>query len=188
MRKLARVGRPSSRAAISAVTSAGASSAPARRFGVGHQLVEDPLQLGALPALQRRGQGEQVGRRADRRRPVLDRLHAPERGQHLLQAGDQLGHPAGEVDRPALDVIERQHAAEQTPVVLGHGHAEQESFQSRLPGPLEHAGELVGRAAGRVQAPADPRFGHPVAHPGEIVVIQPEAPPDRCAVGQIEHL
>ena len=48
---------------------------------------------------------------------------ALERGPDAV---DQLGEPACEVDRAALDVVDRQHAPVQPPAGLAHGDAEQD--------------------------------------------------------------
>ena len=183
VRKLARVGRPWSRCARWARTSAGASSG---RGGAGravggllHHLVEHPLQLGALPALARAGVGQGVGGGADRLAPVGQRLGFAEGVEGVAEARDQLGQAPGEVDRAAVDVVEREHALEQPLAVLGHRHAEQQPVQAGVPGAARHPLELVGRAVAGVQAPADPGLRDPVLQLGEVVVVEPEAPADR---------
>ena len=89
VRKFARVGRPRSRSASSARISAGTSSvrAPRRRPRLGDDVVEDAVELGALPrvAFARRGQG--VGGVGDRVGPGLDRLGRAERVERRLRAG-----------------------------------------------------------------------------------------------------
>ena len=105
-----------------------------------------------------------------------------------MQPADQLGEPAGEVDRAALDVIERQHAAEQPLVVLGHRRPEQEPVQPEAPRPRRQLGEPERRTVLGVQPPTDAAVRDPVLEPGDVVVIEPEAAPDRLAVGEVEHL
>ena len=97
----------------------------------------------------------------------------------VAEARDQLGEAPGELDRAAVDVVERQHAREQPLAVLGHRHAEQQPPQSRLPGAAVDAAEPVARAVGGVEPPADPGLRDPVLQPGQIVVVEPEAPADR---------
>ena len=46
---------------------------------------------------------------------------------------DELGEPAGEVDRAAVDVVERQHAADEPAVLLGHRDADQHAVEARAP-------------------------------------------------------
>ena len=98
-----------------------------------------------------------------------------------LQPVDQLGEPAGEVDRAALDVVERQHAAEQPLLLLGHRRRR----AARGPGPARHVPaasfvELERRAVGGVEPPADARCGDPLLHPREVVVVEAEAAADRA--------
>ena len=49
------------------------------------------------------------------------------------EAADELGEPAGQVDVARVDVVERQDAADEPLVVLGHRDAEQEALQAGVP-------------------------------------------------------
>ena len=112
VRKLARVGRP-----LQALGQEGADlgerqrdavvGADARVVG---DLAEDALQLRALPVVARRGVGEGVGGVGQGGRPGIDGLGVGERIDGAVEAVDELGEPAGEVDGAALDVVERQDA------------------------------------------------------------------------------
>ena len=165
----------------------------ARRRGgrvvrLGHQLVQDPLQLGPLPAVTPRGGGQRVGRLADGVRPVTQGLARVQRLHRLTHAGDQLREPAGELDRPAVDIVEREHSGEQPLAVLGHRHAQQQPVQPGPPGAALHLLQLVRGAVRSVQPPADPSLRDPASEPGDVVVVEPEAAADRAAVSQVQHL
>jgi hypothetical protein len=105
-----------------------------------------------------------------------------------VEAVDELAEAPGEVDGAALDVVERQDAAEQPPVLLGHRHPDQHAIEPRSPGAGADLAELERRAVRRVEAPPDAALGDPVLEAGEVVVVEAEAPADRLAVGQVEHL
>ena len=141
-------------------------------------------------ARRRAGRSRRRRRRRRRSRPPTRRSAASrlERVERLLEPVDQLGEAPGEVDRAAVDVVEREHAREQPPLVLGHRHADEHAVQARAPRAGRQVAELERRAVLRVEAPADAGRGDPVLEPHEVVVVEPEAPPDRLAVGQVEHL
>ena len=136
--------------------------APARRLG--DDLVEQALQLGALPGVARRGRGQRVGGVGDRARPT------PSIGCRRASASsapaepvDQLGEAAGEVDRAAVDVVERQHArrtaagrprSSSRRAAAGPGPARQVPVGQRV--------ELERRAVRGVEAPADAASRDPV--------------------------
>ena len=117
--------------------------------GLADDVVEQALELGALPGVARRGRGQRVGGGGERRRPLGDRLRGVERVDGRVQAVDQLGEPAGEVDRAALDVVEREHLREQPLLVLGHRHAEQQAVEPGAPGAGRLVVELERRAVRR---------------------------------------
>ena len=54
--------------------------------------------------------------------------------ERVAQAVQELGHAAGEVDVAAVDVVEREGAAEEPLALLGHGDAEQDPVEAGLPG------------------------------------------------------
>jgi hypothetical protein len=153
-----------------------------------HHVGQQPLQLRALPALQRRRRGQRVGRVGQRLGPRAQRLRAVQRVDRGLQPVDELREPPGELDRAAVDVVEREHAAEQPPLVLVHRHADQQPVQPGAPGARAQRGEFERRAVLGVQAPADPALGHPVLEARDVVVVEPEALAHRLAVGEVDHL
>ena len=191
MRKFARVGRPCNRSANSERTSGASSDVVSARPPADSLLdhvVEQPLQLGALPGVARAGQRQHVGGLADRRRPARHRLRPAQRIEHEAEPVDELGEAAGEIDRAALDVVDRQHALEQPVAVLGHRDAEQQPVDARPPRARRERLELVRRAVRGIQAPAHAAVGDPLLDAREVVVVEVEAPPDRVAVGEVEHL
>ena len=151
-------------------------------------VVENPLQLGPLPAVAIGHGGHRIGGGGDRSDPGVDRFVSTQVVERDAQPIDQLGEPAGQVDGPAVDIVEGKDAAEEMEALLGHGHAEQDPVPSRLPGVGLELVELVGRAVRGVHPPTDAGRGDPLLHPGQVVVVDPEAAPDRFAAGEIEHL
>ena len=99
--------------------------------GLGDELIQHALELGALPAVAAAGGGERVGRLGDRGGPPAQRLARAQRAHRLAGARHQLGEAAREVDRAAVDVVEREHVGEQPLAVLGHGHAQQQRVRAR---------------------------------------------------------
>ena len=189
MRKFARVGRPwqalgeqradlgSSSAVVRSPAASATTSSSSRCSSARCQ-----ASRGAVAV-------ERVGGRGERRRPARRSAAArAARRAPRCSRSTQLGEAAGEVDRAALDVVERQHAVEQPRLVLGHRHAEQHAVQAGPPGAGGQLVELERRAVRGVEAPADPALGDPVLQPREVVVVEPEAPADRLAVGEVEHL
>ncbi len=150
--------------------------------------VEQALELRALPRVARAGGAQRVGGVRQRHGPGRDRLRSLERGEGGPEPVDELGEAAGEVDRAAVDVVERQHAVDDPLAVLGHRHAEQEPVEPAPPRAGRDVGELERRAVLRVEPPADPALGDPVLEPADVVVVEPEAAADRLAVGEVEHL
>ena len=149
---------------------------------------EDALQLRALPVVARRGVGEGVGGVGQGGRPGIDGLGVGERIDGAVEAVDELGEPAGEVDGAALDVVEWQDLGELAAAVLGHGHADQQAVDALAPGARVEGLEPERLAVRVVQAPANAAGAHPLDEPGEVVVVEAEAPADGLAVGQVEDL
>ena len=79
--------------------------------GLRVDISEQSLKLAALPGVAFARGGERVGGLRDRVDPAADRFGLGERVGRCLHAVDELGEPPGEVDRAAVDVVERQHAA-----------------------------------------------------------------------------
>ena len=134
--------------------------------------------------------GERVGGRGDRRRPRRRSACGSRSASSVAcRRSTQLGEAAGEVDRAALDVVERQHAAEQPLLVLGHRHAEQQPVEPGPPRARRQRVELERRAVLGVEAPADParRATHSSSR-ARSSSSKPEAPAHRLAVGEVEHL
>ena len=105
-----------------------------------------------------------------------------------MEPVDELGEPAGEVDVAAVDVVERQDAADEPEVVLGHRHPEQQPVEAGPPGVRGERVELVRRPVGGVQPPADAGGGDPLLEPGEVVVVEAEPPAHRLPAGEVEQL
>ena len=155
---------------------------------LGDDVVEQALELGALPGVARRSGGEDVGGLRQRLGPLADRLRGAEGLDRGLQAVDQLGEAPRELDVVTLDVVEREHALEAPPLVLGHRHAEQQAVEPEAPGAGRHARELERRAVGGVEPPADAAVAHPLLDLAELVVVEAEAAADGLAAGEVEHL
>ena len=151
-------------------------------------VVEQPLQLGALPAVAAGRGGQRVRRGGDRGGPAADGHRPPHAVDRRLQAVDELGEAAREVDRAALDVVEREHAAEQPLLLVGHRDPEQHAVQPGAPGAGRELLELERGAMGGVEPPADPRLRDPLLDARDVVVVEPEAAADGLAVGEVEHL
>ena len=166
VRKFARVGRPRRRSA-SSDAELGQRQLHVVAGRLGDDVVEQPLQLGALPGVGRHGRRERVGARGEHVRPTrptgCGRRSA---SSDDLEPVDQLGEPSGEVDRAALDVVEREHLGEQPLLVLGHRHAEQQPVEPGAPGARVQRLELERGAVLGVQAPADRRSPAPTPPAG----------------------
>ena len=120
--------------------------------------------------------------------PLAHRLGRVEGVDRGLQAVDELGHAAREVDGEALDVVDRQHALEQPVALLGHRHADEHAVEARLPGPGGQVLRACRGAVRGVEAPADAAVGDPVADAREVLVLEAEAPAHGLAVGEVEHV
>ena len=189
VRKFARVGRPLRRSARSARISAGASLVAVccpqprrrRRRGAGR----------ARRAATRRARSSSVSASAA---PAMAAAQASivfgalERVERRLQAIDELGEPPGDIDRAAVDVVEREDVVEQPLLVLGHGHADEQPVHARAPRARGERVELERRAMRGVEAPPNPARRDPVLDASEVVVVEPEPPPHRLLVGEVEHL
>ena len=170
VRKLARVGRPARRPRSSAVTSASPSS------------TSMPAALSATSSSSRRScMVCQASAASPRLRTSSSRVRAQsrtgrlfaERADGVVDAVDQLGEPADQVDVAAVDVVERQSLVDPGVVVL-HGDAEQQPVDRDTPGALPDAAQSIVSAMVRVEAPAGAGGDGPVAQPLEIVVVETE--------------
>ena len=124
----------------------------------------------------------------DRSDPAADRLGVGERVGRRPGAVNELGEAAREVDRATVDVVERQHALDEPPILLGHRHADEHSIQTASPRVGVQRAELERLAVAGVEPPPDPAGRDPVLHPREVVVVEPEAPAHGLASGQVEQL
>ena len=120
--------------------------------------------------------------------PAVDRLGVGERVDRRPGAVDELGEAAREIDRAAVDVVERQHAMHEPPILLGHRDAEEDPVQTASPGVGLQRAELERLAVAGVEPPADPARRDPVLHSREVVVVEPEPPAHGLASGQVEQL
>ena len=153
VRKFARVGRPFRRSASSERTSGSVSNAAAAA-GLPGDVVEDALQLGALPRVALRRRRERVRCLGDCLRPLGDRLRCAEPVERVAEPVDQLGEPAGEVDGVAADVVERQDVLEEPLAVLGHRHADEHAVEPPAPGVGVDRVELVTAGGARRRGPS----------------------------------
>ena len=145
----------------------------------------------AGPAARRRcGRGveEEVGGGVDGGRPLGGGAGVGEVADGVAEAADQLGEAAGEVDVAGVDVVEREDAADEALVVLGHGHAEEEALQAGVPGAGVDGGEVVGGAVGGVETPAGAGGLDPGGEALEVVVVEAEAAAHRGERGEAQHL
>ncbi|MEZ5061952.1 MAG: hypothetical protein R2700_10650 [Solirubrobacterales bacterium] len=153
---------------------------------LGGEILQQPVELQALPLLPERGGGEVVGR-GERLRPIAERLGLGEAREGGVDAVDQLGEAAGEGDRAALDVVEREHVLEDARVVLAHRDAEEDPVEPPAPRALGD-GNVEGLAMPLVDPPVDVGGVDPLVDAAEIVVVEPEAMADRLEVGEVEEL
>ena len=120
------------------------------------------MRCHAVPA----GSGRQaVGGVGDRRRPRVERHRIGERVHDRVQALEELGEAAGEVDVAAADVVERQHSPEQPLSLLRHRHAHQHAIPARLPRVRRQSVEPVRRTLRRIEAPAHAAVARPLRDP-----------------------
>ncbi len=156
--------------------------------GLVRDVVEQALQLRALPAVSGAVRRERVRSGRDLGRPLTDVLRSAQVVERRAEPVHELREPSGEIDRPALDVVERQHPLVQPVPVLGHRDPDEQPVDPRPPRPGRERLELERRAMRSIQPPADPALGDPLPDPREVVVIEPEAVSDRVAVREIKHL
>ena len=193
VRKLALVGRPRNRSVSSALASDRSSSTgpwrpvaaavsrfcapPVRSTG---DVVERAPDLFVLPGFVRgrrrqpcRPPGQGIG-------PSLRRLWPGQLVEGNPQAVDQLGHAAGQVDVVTGEVTKGEHPSKQ-PLVLRHGHSEQEPVDAGSPRTGFDAVQFPGFAVRAVEAPTDARPGQPTLDPGKSLLagVQAEAPGHR---------
>ncbi len=105
-----------------------------------------------------------------------------------MQAVEELGQAAGEVDGAAVDVVEGYHAAHQPLALVGHGHTQQHPVEPGPPGVGVEPVELERGPVAGVEAPAHAGGADPLLGAGEVVVVETEAPAHRVTPGEIEHL
>ena len=160
----------------------------ARHARLADDVVEQSLELGALPGVEGARRGERVGGGGERVRPSGHALRHGHRVDGCMQAVDQLREAACELDRLAVDVVQGKDAAEQPLILLGHRDAEQQPVQPGAPGAGVELVELEGLAVGGVEPPADPALRNPLLHAREVAVVEPEPAPDGIPVGEVEHL
>ena len=93
--------------------------------GLVHEVVEEAAEAAVAarrPARRSPSRRRRCRRaRSPRRRPAVSRRG----GRGAVEAVDQLGQPAGQLDVAAVHVVERQGATEEPLALVGHGHAEQ---------------------------------------------------------------
>ena len=155
---------------------------------LGDDVLEQAAELDALPRLPAGGGRQAVGGFGDRRRPGVERHRIGERVHDRVQALEELGEAAGEIDVAAADVVERKHSPEQPLSLLRHRHAHQHAIPARLPRVRRQPVEPVRGTLRRIEAPAHAAVARPLRDPREVVVVEAEAPADRRAPRQVEHL
>ena len=155
---------------------------------LGEMSRQQPVELAPLPGVAIGGRGQRVDGPLQLLRPGAHRMLLRERVERGAEAVDQLGEASSQFDPAAVDRIEWQGLPEPASVGFAEGNAEQQPTQARLPGAgLEHV-EFEVAAVGCVEAPVDARPGDPGLDLGEVVVVEPEAAPDRLGVREVEHL
>ena len=203
VRKFALVGRPRNRSVSSALASdrsssmgplAARSPPPVSRFcappvrSTG-DVVERAADLFVLPGFVRgrrrqpcRPPGQGIG-------PSLRRLWPDQFVEGNPQAVDHLGHAAGQVDVVTGEVTKGEHPSKQ-PLVLRHGHSEEEPVDAGSPRTGFDAVQFPGFAVWAVEAPTDARPGQPTLYPGKSLLagVQAEAPGHRFSRRKVEHL
>ncbi len=151
-------------------------------------VVEDAVELPPLPRLPLARGGERVGGGADRLGPPVDRLRRAQRVDRHADALDVLGQASRQVDRAALDVVERQDPRHELAALLGHRHPGEDPVEALSPRARPQAGELERPAVRPVESPADSAGGDPVLHLRQLVVVEAEPPADRLAGRKVEQL
>ena len=115
--------------------------------------------------------GQRVAGLADGGAPLGYRLRPRQCGRRRVQTVNELGEATGQVDGPAVDVVERQHVLDEALVLLGHRDPEQHPVD---PGPsrvLLDVGQRERPAVFTVESPSDRRRRHPLTHPFEVVIV-----------------
>ena len=77
---------------------------------------------------------------------------------------------------------------EQPLLLLGHRDADQEPVDPRAPRPRGERVELERRSVRGIEPPPNAARGDPVLDASEVVIVEPEPPPHRLLVGEVEHL
>jgi hypothetical protein len=158
---------------------------PHTHLGSARQLA---LELRELPGVVGWYVGEVADTRPQRVHPLRHRTGRAERGQGAVEAVEQLGHPPGQVDLVAADVVERQARAEVPVVVAAHRDAQQDPVEAGAPGVLRELVHRERRPRLLVETPPDTRARDPAADPLELVVGEAEPAPARLGGGEVEHL
>ena len=149
---------------------------------------EGALEVADLPALARGHVGQGEDGLGEGVHPLGGRAGVLEPVEALTDAGEQLAHPADEVDRAAADVVEGHDAADLQRAVGRDGDPDEESVEAEPPGPLGLHVEGEGGPPRLVVAPPDAGVADPPGHRREVVVVEAEAAPDRPARREVEHL
>ena len=156
--------------------------------GVRPHQVQLAAQLGDLPGVRRGDVGQSqhaVGQRLD---PLADGVGPAQGAQGGAEPGDQLGHPAGQVEVGTVEVVQAQGGAQVVHLLAVDGGADEHPRESGLPGVLAQPGQGVVTPVLVVETPADRRRHHPVAEPLEVVVVEPETSTHGRGAGEVEHL
>ena len=192
MRKLARVGRPCSRSASSARTSAGASGVPwtaPRRSP--RRTTSSRMRCSSARCQASRGVvvAERVGGRGDRRRPGVDRLR-----RRRARRARRARRSTSSAKRPARSIAPLSTSSSgSTPpnsrcsssvIVTPTSSRSRPARQV----PAASASSLNGARCAASRPQRMPARRDPVLDPREVVVVEPEAPAHRLAVGEVEHL
>ena len=122
------------------------------------------------------------------RQPGGDRLRVAQPIDGGAEAIDELGQSAGEADRSARHVVEREDVGEQALPVLAHRRADQDPVEAGAPRSLRDRVELERRPVPGVEPPVHAARRHPGLELGEVVVVEAEPPAHRLGVGEVEHL
>ena len=147
-----------------------------------------PVELRLLPQVGLRHPGQPPDPVAEGAQPVGHGRSGVQALQTALEAVDELGQPAGQLDVAAADVVERQCHAEVHVLVTGQRDAGQHPVEAGPPGVLAERLHLEAGALPAVEAPPHAGLGHPTGDPGEVVVVQPEPSAADVEPDQVEHL
>jgi hypothetical protein len=187
VRKFARVGRPCSRSSMSAriSESASATGVPPASWSMSSSRRCSSARCQASRSVVAVSRSAAV---------AIDCVHAATdfgavRSSSVTRSrSTSSASRPGEVDRAAVDVVERQDPVDQAAVVLGHRHADEDALQARVPRAVLDGVQLERRAGPASSPPAHAALGDPLLQAHEVVVVEAEAPAHRVASGEVEHL